>query len=62
MSRVIQYLTSCVRGKEVTQERLLHEIKALTALVDRLSLRVGWEDGPERELKTVSDNPLCPVI
>ena len=28
--------------------------KALTALVDRLSLGVGWENGPERELKTVS--------
>ena len=28
-------------------------IKALTALVGRLSLSVGWKHGPERGLKTV---------
>ena len=37
-------------------------IKALTALVGRLSLTVGWENGPERGLKTVSFNPSLPVI
>ena len=31
-------------------------IKALIALVGLLSLSVGWENGPERELKTVSFN------
>ena len=33
-------------------------IKVLTAPVDRLSLSVRLENGPERELKTVSLNPL----
>ena len=37
-------------------------IKALTALVDRLSLIVSWENGHERGLKTVSFNPKLPVI
>ena len=32
-------------------------IKALTALVGQLSLSVGWENGPEQRLKTVSFNP-----
>ena len=32
-------------------------IKALRALVGRLSLSVGWENGPERRLETVSFNP-----
>ena len=32
-------------------------IKALTALVDRLSLNIGWGKCPERGLKTVSFNP-----
>ena len=27
-------------------------IKALTALLGRLSLSVGWENGPEQGLKT----------
>ena len=36
---------------------ILVEIKALTALVGRLSLSVSWEIGHERELKTVSFNP-----
>ena len=31
-------------------------IKAPTALMGRLSLSVGWENGPERGLKTVSFN------
>ena len=31
--------------------------KALTALVDRLSLSVGCVNGPERVPKTVSFNP-----
>ena len=33
----------------------MFEIKALTALIDRLSLSVGWENGPEPGL--VSFNP-----
>ena len=33
------------------------KIKALTALVGRLSLSPGWENGPEWGLKTVSFNP-----
>ena len=37
-------------------------IKALTALMGRLSLSVGWENGPDHELKTVSFNPSFPVI
>ena len=32
-------------------------IKALTALVGRLSLSVGWENDPERGFRTVSFNP-----
>ena len=32
-------------------------IKALTALTDQLSLSVGWENGLEQGLKTVSFNP-----
>ena len=28
--------------------------KALTALLDRFSLSEGWENGPERGLKTIS--------
>ena len=35
----------------------LGKIKALRALVDRLSLSVGLENGPERGLKTVLFNP-----
>ena len=35
-------------------EIALIQIKALSALVGRLSLSVGWENGPERELKTVT--------
>ena len=31
-------------------------IKALTALMGLFSLRIGWENGPESELKTVSMN------
>ena len=37
-------------------------IKALTALVGRLSLSVGGENGPEQGLKTVSFNSEVPVI
>ena len=33
------------------------KIKALTALLGRLSLSVGLENGPEQGLKTVSSNP-----
>ena len=32
------------------------KIKALTALLGQLSLSVGWENGPERGLKTISFN------
>ena len=38
-------------------ERIASLIKALIALVGRLSLSVGWENGLERVLKTVSFNP-----
>ena len=37
-------------------------IKALKALVGRLSLHVGWENGSERGFKTASFNPYLPVI
>ena len=37
-------------------------IKAMTTLVGRLSLSVGWENGPERRLKIVSFNSYLPVI
>ena len=33
------------------------QIKALTALMGLLSQSVGWENGPERGLETVSFNP-----
>ena len=33
------------------------KIKALTALVGRLSLSVGWKKDPERGLKTISYKP-----
>ena len=36
-------------------------IKVLTALVGRFSLSVGWENGPEWELKTVSFNRILTV-
>ena len=35
----------------------LEQIKALTALMGRLSLSIVWENGPERGPKTVSFNP-----
>ena len=35
---------------------LQNQIKAMTALVGRLSLSVGWKKSPERGLKTVSFN------
>ena len=35
---------------------LTEEIKAQKALVGRLSLSVGWQNGPERGLQTVSFN------
>ena len=38
------------------------KIKALTALVGRLSLIIGWENDPERGLKTTSVNPQFPLI
>ena len=38
------------------------KIEVLTALIGRLSLNVGWENGPERGLKTVLFNPQLPVI
>ena len=37
-------------------------MKALIALVGRLSLSVGWDNVSERGLKTVSFNPQRPVI
>ena len=36
------------------------EIKVLRALVGQLALSVGWENGPEWGLKTVSFNPYLP--
>ena len=47
-------------NKEFQTPTSLHEpsiIKALTALVGRLSLSVGWENGLERGLKAASFNP-----
>ena len=53
-------LHRCVNKEELQQS--LSRIKALTALVGRLSLSLGWENGPEWELKTVLFNPQLPVI
>ena len=39
-----------------SSRRVLKKIKSLTALVGRLSPNVGWENVPERRLKTVSFN------
>ena len=41
---------------------IIIKIKALTTLVDRLPQSVGWENDPDRGLKTVSFNPRYPVI
>ena len=38
-------------------EGLRNYIEALTARLGRLSLSVGWENGPEWGFKTVSFNP-----
>ena len=43
--------------KTITYILCHQKIKALTALVGRLSLSVDWENGPERKLKTVSFTP-----
>ena len=45
------------RSKWEITKVVLFIIKAPTALVDQLSLNVGWENGPEEGLKTVSFNP-----
>ena len=42
-----------VAKKFKTSQIAYTAIKALTTLVDRLSLSVDWENGPERRLKTV---------
>ena len=47
-----------VSGKSVLPQE--YEIKALTAKVGRFSLSVGWENNPERGLKTISFNPDLP--
>ena len=52
--------SSMADGTTTTEEQF--EIKALTALVGRLSLSLGWENGPERGIKTVSLNPILPDI
>ena len=39
------------------ERKLEVTIKALTALVGRLSLSVGWENSPERGPNIVSFNP-----
>ena len=44
-------------AKSIKHEQYKRLIKALTALEDRLSLSVGWENGPERGRKSVSFNP-----
>ena len=41
------------QNKVICETTGTQKIKVLTALVDRLSLSVGWENGPERGLKTV---------
>ena len=54
---------SCISVMPVnTKLSTLDKIKVLTALVGRLSLSVGWENGPELRLKTVSFNLKLPVI
>ena len=47
------FMNSCLLNRNLTYK----QIKALRALVDRLSLNIGWENGPERGLKTVSFTP-----
>ena len=47
----------CISGFSKT--RVNYTIKALIALDGRLSLSVGWENGPERGHKTISFNPVC---
>ena len=51
----------CVAGYK-NARTLFGGIKALTALVGPLSLSIGWENGFERGLKTVSFYPYLPVI
>ena len=54
---------SCISVMPVnTKLSMLDKIKVLIALVGRLSLSVGWENGPELGLKTVSFNLKLPVI
>ena len=57
---VIYFLssTSCTCSS-VSYSRSLggHKMKALTALVGRLSLTVGWNNGPKQGFATVSFNP-----
>ena len=58
--RLEQYLFRkdlCREVNRKSQKSSPLTIKALTALVGRLSLSVGWENGSERVLKTVSFNP-----
>ena len=37
-------------------------MKAMTALVGRLSLNVAWNHGPKCGLKTVTFNPYFPIV
>ena len=46
---------------DLYRRRLLQVIKALTALMGRLSPNVSWKIGPERGLKSVSFNSYLPV-
>ena len=48
--------------KENSIESYKHKIKALTALIGRLSPSIGGENTPEQGLKTISFNPKLPVI
>ena len=54
--------TTCDFVKKQENVQYFRLIKALTALVDRLSLRVGWKNGPERGFKNISFNPTLHVI
>ena len=53
---VLKTTISITLGYSLTE----HSIKALGARMGRLSLNVGWENDPERVLKTFSFNHYLP--
>ena len=50
--RLLNHYNFCLTNLKINA----YVIKVLIALVGRLSLSVGWENGPERGLKSVSFN------